>query len=98
MTLKQGVFLKLNIYGPNWCTNIEGLWLAKMVDAWSQPWFHAKFTLVIVMFAIHGMLSKYRKNFVKGENQKSETYFRVINEVPAVLMILIVILVVVKPF
>ncbi len=75
-----------------------GLWLATILDAWTQPWFHAKLTCLFFMFGAHGILSKCRKAFARGENQKSERYFRVINEVPAVLMIAIVIFAVVKPF
>ena len=48
------------------------------------------------MGAVHGMLSSYRKAFARGENQKSEQFFRCLNEVPTVLVIIIVLLVVVK--
>ena len=48
------------------------------------------------MAALHGMLSSYRKAFERGENQKSERFFRCLNEVPTVLVIVIVLLVVVK--
>jgi len=61
-------------------------------------WFHSKVGLVLIMAGIHGMLSKHRKNFERDENKKSAKYFRVLNEVPTLLMILIVILAVVKPF
>ncbi|MBN9543753.1 MAG: protoporphyrinogen oxidase HemJ [Alphaproteobacteria bacterium] len=61
-------------------------------------WFHAKVTLVLIMAGCHGMLAKYRKDFEKGVNKKSEKFFRMLNEVPTVLMILIVMLVVLKPF
>jgi len=61
-------------------------------------WFHIKLTLLIVMFFIHGMLSKYRKAFIDGKNSKSKRFFRILNEIPAVLMICIVILAVLKPF
>ena len=61
-------------------------------------WFHVKITAVILMSALHGMLSKWRKNFEIDDNQKSAKFFRIINEVPTVLMIIIVIMVVVKPF
>ena len=59
-------------------------------------WMHIKLVLVLVMGAVHGMLSSYRKAFARGENQKSERFFRTLNEVPTVLVIVIVLLVVVK--
>ena len=59
-------------------------------------WMHLKLLLVILMGGVHGILSKYRKGFERGENEKSETFYRVLNEVPTVLMIIIVLLVVVK--
>lgn len=61
-------------------------------------WMHAKLGLLVALFAVHGMMSKYRKDFEKDKNTKSEKYFRIFNEVPTLLMVLIVILAVVKPF
>ena len=55
-------------------------------------WMHVKLVLVLAMGAVHGMLSSHRKAFERGENQKSEKYFRMLNEVPTVLMIAIVLL------
>lgn len=75
-----------------------GLWLMIIVEAWSYPWFHAKLLCLVVIFAMHGMCSKYRKAFMQDNNQKSEKFFRMINEIPAVMMVCIVILAVVKPF
>ncbi|MFN3430902.1 MAG: protoporphyrinogen oxidase HemJ [Candidatus Sericytochromatia bacterium] len=63
-----------------------------------QPWMHIKLTLLIGMFASHGMASAYRKKLLANPTVKSDKFFRVMNEVPTVLMILIVIAVVVKPF
>jgi putative membrane protein len=77
---------------------ILGLTLAHTLDAWGQGWFHAKLLLVIALSGLHGMLSRWRRDFENGRNTKSQRFFRIINEVPAVLMAAIVILVVVKPF
>jgi putative membrane protein len=77
---------------------ILGLTLAHTLDAWGQGWFHAKLLLVIVLSGLHGMLSRWRRDFEAGKNTKSQRFFRIVNEVPAVLMAAIVILVVVKPF
>jgi len=61
-------------------------------------WFHLKMLFVVILAAYHGFLSKCRKNFTKGKNKYSEKFYRVINEIPSVLMVFIVFLVVLKPF
>lgn len=79
-------------------TWVFGLWVAYEIDAFSYGWFHAKFTLVIILSGIHGYLSRCVKTFAKDGNKKSTKYYRILNEVPTVLMIGIVILVIGKPF
>jgi protoporphyrinogen IX oxidase len=79
-------------------TWLLGLWLAWRGGWFSAPWLHAKLVLVIAMSGVHGMLSRYVKDFAADRRRKSQKFFRIINEVPTVLMILIVILAVVKPF
>ena len=79
-------------------TWVLGLWLAYQGGWFKAPWLHAKLLLVILMSGVHGMLSRYVKDFAADRDRKSQKFFRIINEVPTVLMILIVILVVVKPF
>lgn len=61
-------------------------------------WLHAKLLLVLVLSGVHGFLSTLRKQFELDTNTRPERFFRMLNEVPTLLMILIVILVVVKPF
>lgn len=65
---------------------------------WDQPWFWAKFILLMGMQAIHGNMVGWQRAFEQDRNIRSARFFRVINEVPTVLMIGIVILVIVKPF
>ncbi len=65
---------------------------------WSQGWVHAKLTFVLLMGAFHGALSRWRKDFAADRNRRSPKFYRLANEVPTVLMILIVIMVVVRPF
>ncbi len=79
-------------------TWILGLWLAFEAQAWRDGWFHGKVALVIAMSAVHGVLAKHVKAFAADANVKDGRYFRILNEVPTVLMIGIVILVIVKPF
>jgi putative membrane protein len=77
-----------------------GLWLAfSGVIDWSKDgWFHLKLFLVLVLSAYHGLLAKWTKDFAVDRNTRSPRFYRIANEVPTLLMILIVILVVVRPF
>jgi putative membrane protein len=65
---------------------------------WSRGWIYAKLALVAVMTGVHGLLARWRKDFAADRNRRPARFYRIINEVPTVLMIAIVILVVVKPF
>lgn len=82
-------------------TWIFGLWLAFHINAFdvqaNGAWLHWKVALVLVMQVVHAMMSRYRKAFARDERPKSERYFRIFNEAPTLLMIIIVWLVVVKP-
>ncbi|CTQ56993.1 putative membrane protein [Roseibium album] len=77
---------------------IFGLWMAYELQAWQDGWFHAKFALVLIMSGVHGYLSRCVKTFAKDENTRSAKFYKILNEVPTVLMIGIVILVIGKPF
>jgi putative membrane protein len=79
-------------------TWVLGLWLAWWGGWFASPWLHAKIFLVLVMSGVHGILSRYVREFAADKRRKTAKYFRILNEVPTALMILIVILVVVKPF
>lgn len=71
--------------------NFEGL----MIGA---GWMHAKILLVFLLAGLHGFLSATRKKFERDENVRPAKFYRMINEVPTVLMIAVIILVIVKPF
>jgi putative membrane protein len=75
-----------------------GLWLAWSSEAWSAGWFRAKLVLVVILSAVHGLLAHWRKDFAADRNRHSAKFYRVVNELPTVLMIGIVILAIVKPF
>ena len=77
-----------------------GLWLAFGADAVDPRagWLHAKIALVVAMLVVHALLAKWRREFEAGIIPHSERFFRIINEVPTLLLIGIVILVVVRPF
>lgn len=78
-------------------------WLAGFYLAWRGHWFasgwlHGKLLLVLILSGVHGFFSRWVKDFAADQNTRSQRFYRIINEVPTVLMIGIVILVVVKPF
>lgn len=77
---------------------IFGGLLLKEIDAWDQGWLHVKLLCVALMIVFHFALAKYRLDFAADKNTKSEKFYRMINEVPTVLMIVLVIMVIVKPF
>lgn len=64
----------------------------------SSGWMHAKLFLVAVLLVFHFLCWQHLKNFRDDKNTKDHVYFRWFNEVPTVILILVVILVVVKPF
>ena len=77
---------------------LTGLWMAYESEFFRAPWLHAKLLLVVFMSAIHGYLANRVKAFAQDRNTRPAGFYRVLNEVPTVLLIFIVILVVVKPF
>ena len=84
-------------------TWVFGLWLAWLGPdsryGWfASPWLWAKLVLVLALSAVHGMLARWRMDFAADRNVHSQRFYRIINEIPAILLIGIVILVVVKPF
>jgi putative membrane protein len=79
-------------------TWLAGLYLVWAGHWYAAGWFHAKFLLVLLLSGVHGFLSRAVRDFAADRNRRSQKFYRIINEVPTVLMIAIVILVVVKPF
>ena len=75
-----------------------GLWLAWAGGAYAAGWLHAKIVLVLALSALHGFFGRCVRRFALDQNRHSQKFYRIINEVPAVLMVGIVILAVVKPF
>ena len=84
-------------------TWVFGLWLAWLGPdsryGWfASGWLWAKIILVLALSAVHGLLARWRKDFAQDRNRHSQKFYRIINEVPTILMILIVLVVVLKPF
>ncbi len=75
-----------------------GLFLFVLQELWTSGWMHAKFLLLVAMFAMHGYMGRWRKDFEADQNKHSHKFYRAMNEVPTLLMIAIVILAVAKPF
>jgi putative membrane protein len=79
-------------------TWLAGLWLAWKGFGFMGGWLHAKIGLVVLMSGVHGYLSAAVRKFADDRNEKSARHWRIVNEIPTLLMIAIVILVIVKPF
>jgi protoporphyrinogen IX oxidase len=79
-------------------TWVAGLWLALEGGHYRAGWLQTKFVLVVILSALHGLLARWTREFAEDRNTRSQKFYRIVNEVPAVLMVGIVILVIVKPF
>jgi putative membrane protein len=75
-----------------------GLILAIWYIDWSEPWFHVKLLMVILMTVYHLTLGRWRRQFEQDNNIHDQRFYRIVNEVPTLLMVIIVIMVIVKPF
>jgi putative membrane protein len=74
------------------------LLLTPGVVDWRLGWIYAKLAAVVAMTVIHGLLARWRRDFEADRNTRPARFYRFVNEVPTALLIVIVILVVVKPF
>jgi putative membrane protein len=79
-------------------TWIFGIALMLEGEHYRASWMQAKFVLVLALSALHGLNAKWTKDFAADRNRRSARFYRIMNEVPALLMVAIVILVIVKPF
>ena len=70
---------------------LQGHWLA-------ASWFQVKFVLVFAMTILHGLFGHWANDFKFDRNTRSQKFYRIANEIPAILLIVIVLLAVVKPF
>jgi putative membrane protein len=64
----------------------------------SQAWLIVKLVLVLFLSGMHGVMSRWRKEFAADRNTRSQKFYRMINEVPTLALIVIVIMVIVRPF
>ncbi|SRR6266508_3627672 len=75
-----------------------GLWLAWSGGWYAAGWLQAKVVLALILSGLHGFFVRCVRDFANDANQRSPKFYRIVNEVPTILMIGIVILAVVKPF
>ncbi len=79
-------------------TWVFGFALATKIWVWSESWFLAKLLCLLLLSVFHFYLAHWRKAFARQENRLSERFFRIANEVPTILLILILLLAIFKPF
>lgn len=79
-------------------TWLFGLILLIQYELYTQPWMHAKLVLVVILSAVHGFFARWRRDFAADRNRRPARFYRVANEIPTLIMVLVVILAVVKPF
>ena len=75
-----------------------GIWLVWQGGWYASGWFHAKLALVLALSAVHGAFVRWVRDFAADKNRHTQKFYRIINELPTILMIGIVLLVVLKPF
>jgi putative membrane protein len=76
---------------------LTGPWLAYSTGFYREPWLHGKIALVLVLSALHGYFARTTRVFAADANTRSPRFYRIVNEGPTVLIVLIVALVVIKP-
>ena len=65
---------------------------------WSQGWWEVKLVAVILISGFHGMLARWRRDFLLDRNTRPARFYRIANEVPTLLLVVIVVMVIVRPF
>src|SRR5262245_59067036 len=79
-------------------TWVLGLWLAWSGGWYRTGWLQAKVVCVLLLSALHGLMARWVRDFAHDRNAHSQRFYRIINEIPTVLMIIILILVIVRLF
>ena len=77
---------------------IMGLTLAVVTGAYEDDWLKVKFSFVVILSGLHGFFARWTKAFARGENTHGARFYKIWNEVPALLLIGILIMVLVQPF
>tara|TARA_R110002096_G_scaffold31957_10_gene93228 strand:- start:200 stop:643 length:444 start_codon:yes stop_codon:yes gene_type:complete len=95
---REGRLMRIIINPAMTIAWVLGLSLVLNIGFGDGGWLHLKLLLVFLLSGLHGVFSKWRKQFAAGERRKTEKFYRKINELPAVFIIAVVVLVVVRPF
>jgi len=89
------------IMGPamaaTWLLGIALIYLSPHA-VWGEIWFYGKVLAVVTMSGVHGGMAVWQRDFENDRNRHSPRFYKMVNEVPTVLMVVIVLLVVAKPF
>jgi putative membrane protein len=80
-----------------WLLGLLLLWLDSP-GIWASGWIWVKLAAVLALSAMHGFLARWRKDFAADRNRRPARFYRLVNEIPTVLLILIVVMVIVRPF
>jgi putative membrane protein len=98
LKIMERKLLRLIINPAMVATFVFGIWMLLIEpEILQHPYMHIKLGCVVLMTGVHGMLARYRRVFDQDCNVHTARFFRVLNEIPAVLMIIIVIMIVVRP-
>ena len=77
---------------------VAGLWIAWEMGFFRDPWFHVKLACVLGLSAVHGYFAKAVADFARDDGRRDHRFWRFMNEVPTLLMLVIVVMVIVRPF
>jgi len=97
MEYRLGRYIMSPAMIASWVFGLLLIFYFDVIDFSQDFWFHSKFLLVVILSGYHGLLIGYMKKFQQDKNVKTHRFFRVINEIPTVLIILIVFLVILRP-
>ena len=81
-------------------TLLFGIFLLKTDEVinWGEKWIYFKLLAVFLLLLVHHLLAKYRKDFYMDNNNRSKKFYKILNEVPTALLVIIILLVYLKPF
>jgi putative membrane protein len=77
---------------------LTGFTLVYLTESWREGWWQAKFILVLGLAGLHGYFARCVRAFAEDANDRPARFYRALNEAPTVLMVVIVVLAVEKPF
>ncbi len=96
--IMEGRLLRIIVNPAMVLSWVLGLWLAWNMGYFASGWFHAKLACAALLSGVHGYFAGAVRRFAEDRNTVTARQWRMWNEVPTVLMVLIVILVIVRPF